>query len=95
MSDKNVMLSFKSAVPFWSSVLFAIAIWASFIIQGWAILLVPVFTLLILPIIDQYVGLRVENLDTNLKRISTVLVSTYNSNLGSNPISYIVWYSNT
>ena len=48
-------------------VLFAIALWASFIIQGWAILLVPVFTLLILPIIDQYVGLRVENLDTNMK----------------------------
>ena len=67
MPDKNIILSFKSAVPFWSSVLFAIALWASFIIQGWAILLVPVFTLLILPIIDQYVGLRVENLDTNLK----------------------------
>ena len=47
MPDKNIILSFKSAVPFWSSVLFAIALWTSFIIQGWAILLVPVFTLLI------------------------------------------------
>ena len=67
MSDKNILLSFKSAAPFWSSILFAISLWISFIIQGWAILIVPVFTLLILPVIDQYVGLRVENLDTNLK----------------------------
>ena len=67
MSDKNILLSFKSAAPFWSSILFAISLWVSFIIQGWAILIVPVFTLLILPVIDQYVGLRVENLDTNLK----------------------------
>ena len=54
MSDKNILLSFKSAAPFWSSILFAISLWISFIIQGWAILIVPVFTLLILPIIDQY-----------------------------------------
>ena len=67
MSDKNILLSFKSAAPFWSSILFAISLWLSFMIQGWAILIVPIFTLLILPIVDQYVGLRTDNLDTSLK----------------------------
>ena len=67
MSDKNILLSFKSAAPFWSSILFAISLWLSFMIQGWAILILPIFTLFILPIVDQYVGLRTDNLDISLK----------------------------
>jgi len=67
MSNKNILLSFKSAAPFWSSILFAISLWVSFIMQGWAILIVPIMTLVILPLIDQYVGLRIVNLDPNIK----------------------------
>ena len=67
MSNKNILLSFKSAAPFWSSILFAISLWVSFIMQGWAILIVPIMTLVILPLIDQYVGLRIVNLDPNIE----------------------------
>ena len=62
-----MLLPFKSAAPFWSSILFAVSLWFSFFLQGWAILFVPVLTLLILPLIDQYVGLQVENLKPDIE----------------------------
>ena len=68
MSDKNILSSFKSTAPFWSSIVFAVSLWISFLLKGWAILLLPTMTLAILPLIDQYVGLRIENLDTNLEK---------------------------
>jgi len=68
MSDKNILSSFKSTAPFWSSIVFAVSLWISFLLKGWAILLLPTMTLAILPLIDQYVGLRIENLDPNLEK---------------------------
>ena len=67
MSKNYILLPFKSAAPFWSSILFAVSLWISFFLQGWAILFVPILTLLILPLVDQYVGLRVENLDPGIE----------------------------
>ena len=67
MSENYMLLPFKSAAPFWSSILFAVSLWFSFFLQGWAILFVPILTLLILPLVDQYVGLRVENLEPDIE----------------------------
>ena len=67
MSENYMLLPFKSAAPFWSSILFAVSLWFCFFLQGWAILFVPILTLLILPLVDQYVGLRVENLEPDIE----------------------------
>ena len=67
MSENYMLLPFKSAAPFWSSILLAVSLWFSFFLQGWAILFVPILTLLILPLVDQYVGLRVENLEPDIE----------------------------
>ena len=93
MSENYMLLPFKSAAPFWSSILFAVSLWLSFFLQGWAILFVPILTLLILPLVDQYVGLRVENLN-QISRLAFLVPINY-PHLGTNPIHYFIWNFST
>ncbi|MGB0799527.1 MAG: alkane 1-monooxygenase, partial [Planktomarina sp.] len=65
MSEKTDISNWRSASPFWMSLLLIPFAWVGAVFGGWWVLILPIMTWHLFSIIDTFVGLSQANADPN------------------------------